>query len=174
MLARFTVLSRLKRHENSTIFAKMRVYDGESLKETDPRARSLQEYKDSAGVEEGMDGASTRFAFKVLAATFNHDTTEVAADPVHLMYVLEQSIRRDQLPQDTEKRYLEFIKANSRRAMRSSSAMKSRRRIWNRITTMGRICSTATCPMPTRGSRTSTSRTRTPGSCSTASCSIRN
>ena len=110
MLARFSVLSRLKRHENSTLFAKMRVYDGESLKETDPRARSLQEYKDTAGVEEGMDGASTRFAFKVLAATFNHDTTEVAADPVHLMYVLEQSIRRDQMPQDTEKRYLEFIK----------------------------------------------------------------
>jgi serine protein kinase len=110
MLARFSVLSRLKRHENSTIFAKMRVYDGESLKETDPRARSLQEYKDTAGVEEGMDGASTRFAFKVLAATFNHDTIEIAADPVHLMYVLEQSIRRDQMPPDTEKRYLEFIK----------------------------------------------------------------
>jgi serine protein kinase len=110
MLARFSVLSRLKRHENSTLFAKMRVYDGESLKETDPRARSLQEYKDTAGVEEGMDGASTRFAFKVLAATFNHDTTEIAADPVHLMYVLEQSIRRDQMPQETEKRYLEFIK----------------------------------------------------------------
>jgi serine protein kinase len=110
MMARFSVLSRLKRHENSTVFAKMRVYDGESLKETDPRARSLQEYKDAAGVEEGMDGTSTRFAFKVLAATFNHDTTEVAADPVHLMYVLEQSLRREQLPADTEKRYLEFIK----------------------------------------------------------------
>ncbi len=110
MLARFSVLTRLKRHENSTLFAKMRVYDGESLKETDPRARSLQEYKDTAGVEEGMDGASTRFAFKVLAATFNHDTTEIAADPVHLMYVLEQSIRREQMPQETEKRYLEFIK----------------------------------------------------------------
>src|SRR5579864_428607 len=110
MLARFSVLTRLRRHENSTLFAKMRVYDGESLKETDPRARSLQEYKDAAGVEEGMDGASTRFAFKVLAATFNHDTTEVAADPVHLMYVLEQHIRREQLPSETEKRYLEFIK----------------------------------------------------------------
>ncbi len=110
MLARFSVLSRLKRHENSTLYSKMRVYDGDSLKETDPRARSLQEYKDAAGVEEGMDGASTRFAFKVLAATFNHDTTEIAADPVHLMYVLEQAIRRDQMPQETEKRYLEFIK----------------------------------------------------------------
>jgi serine protein kinase len=110
-LARFTVLSRLRKHENSTPFAKMRVYDGESLKETDPKARSVQEYRDAAGVDEGMDGLSTRFAFKVLAATFNHDTTEVGADPVHLMYVLEQSIRREQLSDDVEKRYLEFIKA---------------------------------------------------------------
>ncbi len=110
-LARFAVLSRLRKHENSTPFAKMRVYDGESLKETDPKARSVQEYKDSAGVDEGMDGVSTRFAFKVLASTFNYDTTEIGADPVHLMYVLEQAIRREQLPDEVEKRYLEFIKA---------------------------------------------------------------
>jgi serine protein kinase len=88
----------------------MRVYNGEGLRELDPRARSMQEYRDAAGVDEGMDGVSTRFAFKVLAATFNHDTVEVAADPVHLMYVLEQAIRREQLPSETEKRYLEFIK----------------------------------------------------------------
>jgi serine protein kinase len=111
MLARFSVLSRLREHQNSNLFSKMRVYDGESLREVDPRARSLQEYKDTAGVDEGMDGVSTRFAFKVLAATYNHDTTEISADPVHLMYVLEQSIRREQLPDDVEKRYREFIKA---------------------------------------------------------------
>src|SRR5689334_2077931 len=111
MLARFSVLSRLRKHENSNIYAKMRVYDGESLKETDPRAKTVQEYRDAAGPDEGMDGASTRFAFKVLAATFNYDTTEIAADPVHLMYVLEQSIRREQLPDETEKRHLEFNKA---------------------------------------------------------------
>ena len=111
MLARFSVLTRLKEHANSNAFSKMRVYDGESLREVDPRARSLQEYKDAAGVAEGMDGASTRFAFKVLSATFNHDTTEVAADPVHLMYVLETALRREQMPAETEKRYIEFIKA---------------------------------------------------------------
>jgi serine protein kinase len=110
-LARFTVLTRLRKHDNSTVFAKMRVYDGESLKETDPKARSIQEYRDAAGVDEGMTGVSPRFAFKVLAATFNHDTTEIAADPVHLMYVLEQHIRREQLPDEVERRYLEFIKA---------------------------------------------------------------
>jgi serine protein kinase len=111
MLARFSVMSRLRKHENSTPYAKMRVYDGESLKESDPKARSVQEYRDAAGVDEGMDGASTRFAFKVLAATYNHDTSEIAADPVHMMYVLEHAIRREQLNDETEKRYLEFIKA---------------------------------------------------------------
>jgi serine protein kinase len=109
-LARFSVLSRLQAHENSTLYAKMRVYDGETLKESDPKARSVQEYKDAGGVDEGMTGVSTRFAFKVLAATFNHDTREVGADPVHLMYVLEQVIRREQLTDELEKRYLEFIK----------------------------------------------------------------
>ena len=110
MLARFTVLSRLREHENSNMFSKMRVYDGESIKETDPKAKPMQEYKDAAGVDEGMDGISTRFAFKVLSSTFNYDTAEVAADPVHLMYVLELAIRREQFPEDTEKKYLEFIK----------------------------------------------------------------
>src|SRR5918993_2964415 len=86
MLARFSVLSRLKPHENSNLFSKMRVYNGEALREVDPQAKSMQEYRDRAGINEGMDGVSTRFAFKVLATTFNHDTIEVAADPVHLIY----------------------------------------------------------------------------------------
>jgi serine protein kinase len=111
MLARFSVLSRLKPHENSNLYSKMRAYDGESLKDTDPRTKSVQEYRDAAGVDEGMDGISTRFAFKVLSSTFNFDTLEVAADPVHLMYVLEQAIWREQFVDDVEKKYLNFIKS---------------------------------------------------------------
>ncbi|TWU34504.1 PrkA family serine protein kinase [Novipirellula artificiosorum] len=110
MMARFSVLTRLKEHENSSLYAKLRVYDGESLKDTDPQARTVQEYHDAAGVSEGMEGVSTRFAYKILSETFNFDTAEVAADPVHLMYVLEQSIRREQLPEDVEKRFIEFVK----------------------------------------------------------------
>jgi serine protein kinase len=110
MLAQFCILSRLKPHENSNLFSKMRVYNGESLKDVDPKAKSMQEYRDVAGMDEGMNGISTRFAFKVLAETFNFDNEEVAADPVHLMYVLEQSIRRAQFPEAQEKQYLEFIK----------------------------------------------------------------
>ncbi len=111
MLARFAVLSRLTPHANSRPFAKMRVYDGENIRETDPKVRTMQEYRDNAGVDEGMDGISTRFAFKVLSATFNHSSSEIAADPVHLMYVLEQAIRREQFPPETEAAYLATIKS---------------------------------------------------------------
>jgi serine protein kinase len=110
MLAQFTVLSRLKEPENSSIYSKMRVYDGENLKDTDPRAKSYQEYKDFAGVDEGMEGLSTRFAFKILSKVFNFDHTEVAANPVHLLYVLEQQIIQEQFPPEVEERYLRYIK----------------------------------------------------------------
>ncbi len=109
-LARFSVLSRLKEPENSSIYSKMRVYDGESLKDTDPKAKSYQEYRDYAGVDEGMNGLSTRFAFKILSRVFNFDHAEVAANPVHLFYVLEQQIEREQFPQDLAEKYLEHLK----------------------------------------------------------------
>ncbi|KAI5912674.1 PrkA family serine protein kinase [Thauera sp. 2A1] len=110
MMAQFSVLSRLKEPENSSIFSKMRVYDGENLKDTDPKAKSYQEYRDYAGVDEGMTGLSTRFAFKVLSKVFNFDHREVAANPVHLMYVLEQQIEQEQYPPDSEARYMAYIK----------------------------------------------------------------
>ncbi|CEJ11785.1 PrkA AAA domain protein [bacterium YEK0313] len=111
ILSRFTVSTRLTEHGNSPLYTKMRVYDGENLKDVDPKAKSVQEYRDAAGVDEGMTGVSTRFAFKVLSETFNYGTSEVAADPVHLMYVLEQAIKRAQFPQEVEAKYLDFIKS---------------------------------------------------------------
>ncbi|MCP5424965.1 MAG: PrkA family serine protein kinase [Gammaproteobacteria bacterium] len=110
MLGQFTVLSRLKEPENSSIFSKMRVYDGENLKDTDPKAKSIQEYRDYAGVDEGMTGISTRFAFKILSQVFNFDHTEVAANPVHLLYVLERQIEREQFPPEMEEKYLSYLK----------------------------------------------------------------
>jgi serine protein kinase len=112
MMAQFAVLTRLKDPENSNIFSKLQVYDGENLKDTDPKAKSYQEYRDYAGVDEGMNGISTRFAFKILSKVFNFDSAEIAANPVHLMYVLEQQIEREQFPPETEQRYLAFIKEN--------------------------------------------------------------
>ena len=110
MMSQFAVLTRLKEPENSSLYSKMQVYDGESLKDTDPRAKSYQEYRDYAGVDEGMSGVSTRFAFKILSKVFNFDNTEIAANPVHLMYVLEQQIEREQFPAELEQKFTGFIK----------------------------------------------------------------
>lgn len=110
-MARFSVLTRLLQVENSTLFSKMRVYNGENIKETDPKAKPIQEYRDDAGVNEGMSGQSTRFAFKVLSKTFNYDPEEIGANPIHLMYILETALLNEQLPKDVHQRYLDFIKS---------------------------------------------------------------
>jgi serine protein kinase len=110
MMAQFSVLTRLKEPENSSIYSKMRVYDGETLKDVDPKAKTLQEYRDYSGPDEGMTGMSTRFAYKILSAVFNYDQTEIAANPVHLMYVLEQRLAREDLPDEIRRRCVEHIK----------------------------------------------------------------
>ena len=110
MMAQFAVLSRVKEPENSNIYSKMRVYDGENLKDVDPNSKSYQEYRDFAGVDEGMTGLSTRFAFKILSRVFNFDHQEVAANPVHLLYILEQQIEREQFAPETEEKYISYIK----------------------------------------------------------------
>jgi serine protein kinase len=85
MMAQYSVLSRVQEPEN-------------------------QEYRDAACVDDGMSGQSRRFAFKILAKVFNFVPTEVAANPVHLMYVLEQQIEQEQYDQEVRDRLLRFIK----------------------------------------------------------------
>jgi serine protein kinase len=148
MLARFAVLSRLKPHPNSRPFAKMRVYDGENIRETDPKVKTMQEYRDAAGVDEGMDGVSTRFAYKVLSATCWSRRSGASSSRLRP--------RRNISPRS---------RANSPRATPSSSATRSRRPISRATAITARTYSTATSTGPMPGSKTRTSRIPTPGRC---------
>lgn len=109
MLAEFSVLSRLKKVSNIDPTIKMRVYNGESLKDKEPSAKSVHDFRELAGVTEGMDGLSTRFTFKVLSKTFNYDPEELGANPVHLMAVLQNLIVQEQFSKDKEEEYLSYI-----------------------------------------------------------------
>jgi serine protein kinase len=109
ILAKFSVISRLEEHQNSNLFSKMRVYNGENIKNEDNNAKPLMEYKDQASQDEGLSGISTRWAFKLLSKVFNEDPTEVAADPVTLFKLLEENIVREQFGKDKEEKYLGFI-----------------------------------------------------------------
>lgn len=110
MLAQFFVLTRLKVHENSNLWSKMRTYNGENLSDTEANAKTLTEYREAAGVDEGMAGLSTRMAFKILSKTFNYDTNEVAADPVHLILILQLAIKAEQFGTEKENEYLQFLR----------------------------------------------------------------
>lgn len=110
MLAQWSILTRLKKPENSTIYAKLRVYNGDNVKDTMPNAKPYEEYRDAAGNDEGMKGMSTRFAFKVLSATYDLRPEEQQANPIDLMYVLEEAVKKENLPAEATTEYLGFIK----------------------------------------------------------------
>ena len=110
LLSQFCVLSRLKEPKNSTPYSKMRVYNGENIKDVDPKAKPIQEYRDDAGVMEGMEGLSTRFAFKVLSKVFNYDPEEIGANPIHLMLVLENEVMKEQFPEEKEQELMSMLK----------------------------------------------------------------
>jgi serine protein kinase len=109
-LAEFTVLSRLVVPENSSIYSKLRSYNGENLKDVDPRAKSVKEYRDDGGNVEGFSGLSTRWAFKTISAAFNRDPSEIAADPVNLLVVLEERLSKEDLAEEFKRRLRSHIK----------------------------------------------------------------
>lgn len=110
MLAQWSILTRLKPHENSTPWAKLRVYNGDNVKDTMPNAKPYEEYRDAAGNDEGMNGMSTRFAFKVLSSVYDLRPEEQQANPIDLMFVLEQAVKKETLQDDVTNRYLSYIK----------------------------------------------------------------
>jgi serine protein kinase len=120
-LAQFSVMSRLVPSDHSNREVKMRIYNGENLKHKNPDAKNVPEYHKEAhlsGFDEGFSGISTRFAFKILAQTFNNDPEEVAADPLHLLLILSDRVKQEHLSKDQEETlgaiidtlYQEFLK----------------------------------------------------------------
>lgn len=112
ILAQFSVMSRLAVTSDRTadsLETKMQVYNGESLKHKNVDAKSVYDYQKEAreqGVEEGFSGQSTRFAFKVLSQAFNYDSNEIAANPLHLLFILKEKIEQEHLEATEEKKLL--------------------------------------------------------------------
>ena len=117
ILARFFVLTRLESptgedtpDESKTSYkAKMRVYNGEDLKNRGITALSFPEYRQLASKDEGFAGLSVRLAEKVLAAVYNNDPEELAADPVTLFKILKDTIYKERFPESIETTYNAFL-----------------------------------------------------------------
>jgi serine protein kinase len=101
VLAMFSVISRIREPQGASWYSKMRVYNGENLREKDQHAKTYQEYKDNIdNREEGFYQAiSTRWAFKRISQCFNSDAHEIAADPIYMMNILLNEIKKDLTPE---------------------------------------------------------------------------
>lgn len=108
MLAMFCVGSRLTGNEKSGLKTKIRVYNGEKVKDKDNSAKSYYEYRMLAASDEGFHGVSTRKAYKILASVYNYDVSEVAADPVHMLAVLKRHVEQEE-SENVKDVYLAFI-----------------------------------------------------------------
>lgn len=111
-MAQFSVMSRLFKSKFSKLETKMKIYNGENLKHKNPDAKNVPEYhKESheASADEGFSGISTRFAFKIIAQTFNYDQEEVSANPLHLLLILNKRIKEEHFAKDEENMYIELI-----------------------------------------------------------------
>jgi serine protein kinase len=109
-LAQWSVLTRLKDPSTGSIYTKMKIYNGDYIQNTDPAAKTYKDYVEEAGLNEGMFGSSTRTAFKLLSKTYNADNEEIAADPITLLYIIEEHIDNEQLSDDIKEKYKSFIK----------------------------------------------------------------
>lgn len=112
ILAQFSVMSRLMPSKHSARLIKMKIYNGENLRHTHPNSKNVPEYKQEAhdgNIDEGFFGISTRFAFKILAQTFNYDTEEVGANPLHLLLILNDRIKQEHLTTEEETALLTII-----------------------------------------------------------------
>ena len=137
-LARFSVMSRLRKHENSTMYAKMRVYDGESLKEIRPEGAQR------AGIQgrgrrrrrhgRRLDALCLQGAGCDLQSRHHRGRRRSGAPDVRAGAVdpprAAAGRDREALPRVHQGR-------TRRRAMPSSSATRSRRPIWNPIRDYG-------------------------------------
>jgi serine protein kinase len=85
------------------------VYNGENLKDKAIDLKSAYELKDRASLAEGMNGLSTRFAYKVLSKTFNFDPEETAANPVHLINIITSQIKKQNYDNETKTLYMNII-----------------------------------------------------------------
>lgn len=110
LLAKFMILTRLDTSNQIEVLSKAAAYNGENPKEKNIRAKTHQEYKDLAAHSEGFTGLSTRLAYKILAETFNYDIDEVSADPVHLLHVLHETLKRERIPDETLNLYQAYIR----------------------------------------------------------------
>ncbi len=105
--AMFAILSRLEPTPKCDLLTKLKLYNGEEVVEKGRTKKvDLNELRDEAKFE-GMNGISTRFIMKSLDNALSESPEGIT--PIHSREALINMVRDADMPDDTRKRYLEFL-----------------------------------------------------------------
>jgi len=105
--AMFAILTRLQPSAKCDLLTKLKLYNGEEVVEKGHTKKvDLAELKEDAK-SEGMNGISPRFIMKALDNTLTRHPEGIT--PIHIRDVLIRMVKEADLPDDTRKRYLEFL-----------------------------------------------------------------
>ncbi len=113
--AMFAVLSRLKPSNKVDSMTKLRIYNGEEIVEKGTTKRiDIMELRDEAGLNEGMDGISTRFIIKAIDNAISNSECE-CINPLSIMESIIKSVKEMDTSEEEKKRYMGFIQETIRK-----------------------------------------------------------
>jgi len=106
----FAILSRLEPSAKCDLMTKLRLYNGEEVVEKGKTKKlDVSELQDDAK-REGMSGVSTRFVMKALDNALSDNVEGECINPISVRESLINMTREAELPDDTRKLYLEFLR----------------------------------------------------------------
>src|SRR5881397_2099134 len=105
----FAILSRLEHNPKCDLMTKLKLYNGEEVVEKGKTKKiDAQELREETK-REGMSGISTRFIMKALDNALSDNMKGKCINPISVREALIHRTKEADLPDDTRKRYLEFL-----------------------------------------------------------------
>ncbi|WP_139905752.1 PrkA family serine protein kinase [Clostridium thermarum] len=115
MAAMFAILTRLKPSNKVDPITKLRIYNGEEIVEKGTTKRiDIMELREEAGLNEGMDGISTRFIVKAIDNAISNSEHD-CINPLSIMESMIKSVKDLDAADDVKKRYMGFIQDTIRK-----------------------------------------------------------
>lgn len=113
--AMFAVLSRLKPSNKVDPITKLKIYNGEEIVEKGTTKRiDIMELREEAGLNEGMEGISTRFIVKTIDNAISNSEYN-CINPLSIMESIIKSVKDLDVAEDVKKRYMGFIQDTIRK-----------------------------------------------------------
>lgn len=113
--AMFAVLSRLKPSNKVDPITKLKIYNGEEIVEKGTTKRiDIMELREEAGLNEGMEGISTRFIIKTIDNAISNSESN-CINPLSIMESIIKSVKDLDVAEDIKKKYMGFIQDTIRK-----------------------------------------------------------